>query len=208
MITSQQMKELELFALSKDISLAKMMENAGRGAYKETIKRFDLSGKRIVLFCGPGNNGGDGLVAARYFHENNHPVIIFLFGDKDNLSEESLDNYNRIKKEVNIICIHSKEEMGKFKLQKHLEFVLVDALLGIGIKGIVREPLSSAIDMYNSIPGQKVSVDVPSGMNADTGEVAEKCCESDLIVTFHDLKVGLEKMQKKCVVVDVGIPKK
>jgi len=208
MITSQQMKEMEEWALSKDISISQMMENAGRGVFREITQRFDLTHKHIVVFCGTGNNGGDGLVAARYFHERGQPVLIFLFGHKDGLSEEALENYEKIKKVVNIISIQDQEELKRFKLQKHLEYVLIDALLGIGLKGTVREPLASAIDLYNSIPGKKISVDVPSGMNADTGEIVEKCCQADLIVTLHDLKIGLASMQEKCVVVDVGIPRK
>lgn len=206
MITSQQMKALEEFALSKDISLAELMENSGRAVYREIIKKYDLSEKRIVIFCGVGNNGGDGLVAARHFHENNHQVLVFLFGHKDNLSEEALENYELIRKQVNIISIKDQEELKKFKLQKHLQFLLIDGLLGLGLKGVVREPFSSAIDLYNSTPGNKISIDVPSGINADTGEVHEKRCDSDLIVTFHDLKPGLEQFQDKTIVVDIGIP--
>jgi len=207
MITSQQMKALEEFALSKDISLAELMENAGKAVYQETTKKYDLSGKRILVFCGVGNNGGDGLVAARYFHQNNYPVIVFLFGHRDNLSEEALNNYELIRKKVNIISIRDQEELKNFKLQKHLNFVLIDGLLGLGLKGTVREPISSAIDFYNSIPGNKISIDVPSGVNADTGEVHEKKCESDLIITLHDLKPGLGTYLDKTTIVDIGIPR-
>jgi NAD(P)H-hydrate epimerase len=201
------MKELEEFALSKDVSLAELMENSGRAVYREIVKKYDLTGKRIIFFCGVGNNGGDGLVAARYFHENNHQVIVFLFGHKDNLSEEALLNYEAIRKSVNIISIQDQEELKKFKLQKHLQFVLIDGLLGLGLKGVVREPISSAIDLYNSIPGHKISIDVPSGVNADTGDVHEKRCHSDFIVTFHDMKPGLERFQDHTTIVDIGIPR-
>ena len=81
-------------------------------------------------------------------------------------------------------------------------------MVGIGIKGEIREPFSFAIPFYNSLKGMKVSIDIPSGLNADTGEFSEKC-NADLIITFHDMKIALEKNQEfkeKTVVVDIGIP--
>jgi len=208
MITAQQMRELELYALSKDVSPAKLMENAGKQVFKTITDRYELAGKRIVLFCGTGSNGGDGLVTARYLCENGLSVVVLLFGHKDNLSEEALENYDLVRKKVNIIPILEKNDLSKFKFQPHLNFVFIDAMLGIGLKGAVREPVASGIDFFNSTSAIKIALDVPSGINADTGDALDKSCECDLIVTLHDLKCGLQKYQDKTVIVDIGIPRK
>ncbi len=208
MITSQQMRELEEYALSKDISLAELMENAGRGVFRAIREKYELTNQRVVVFCGTGNNGGDGLVVARYFHEKHFPVVVLLLGPKDSLSDESRDNYEKLKKQVNVLFILTKEELSKFHFQPHHQLLLIDAMLGIGVKGIVREPIASAIDLFNSVPGIKVAVDLPSGLNADTGEIMGKMSECDFIVTFHDIKTGLEKFQDKVKVVDIGIPRR
>ena len=207
MITSGQMRELEKRALAKDISLSELMERAGQGVFKAICERFDLAHKHIVFFCGVGNNGGDGLVAARYFCSH-YPVLVLLFGDKDKMSDEAWENYEKIKKQVNVLNITSAEELSKFHFQPHLQLVLVDALIGLGIKGPLHEPFPAAIDFYNSLSGIKVSVDMPSGMHPDTGEVLGKSCVFDWVVTFHDIKAGLEKFAEKTQMVDIGLPRK
>jgi NAD(P)H-hydrate epimerase len=208
MITIQQMRELEKYALSKNITVSELMENAGKQVYQTIMDRYDLTGKRIILFCGTGNNGGDGLVAARYFCEQGYSVVVLLFGHKDNLSEEALENYELVRKRVNIITITDKKDLSKFKVQSHLKLLFVDAMLGIGTKGAVYEPVLSGIDLFNSLSGIKVAVDVPSGLNADTGESLGKKCECDLIITLHDAKSGLQNLMDKTVVVDIGLPRR
>ncbi len=205
MITSRQMKELEEYAEEQGIHPRELMENAGRQVFLVVKEKYDLTNKRIVIFAGPGNNGGDGFVAARYFAQE-HPVLILFFGDKQKLSAESWENYEKVRRKANIIPIGNREDLGKFHVQEGMQLVLIDALLGIGVRGSLREPISAAIDYFNSLPGLKIAVDIPSGLNPDTGEVPEKRCDVDLIVTFHDLKVGLQNIQEKTVVVDIGIP--
>ena len=204
MITAEQMRQLEFKAVQEGVSLETLMENAGKGVFEAIKEKYNTENKQIVVFCGPGNNGGDGFVAARYFHEAGNFVTILFFGDKWGLSEEARLNYNLIKDKVNIISIVSKEDLQCFHFQKDLQFILIDALLGTGIKGELRELMGLAIDCFNSISGIKVAVDVPSGLNPDTG-AGEKFCQADLIVCLHDIKQGLEKLKRKCVVVGIGI---
>ena len=207
MITSAQMKALERLALARGILPIELMEQAGKGLVKEVKNRYHIDRMRIVVFCGPGNNGGDGFVAARYFAYDN-PVVVLFFGDIQKLSEESRSNYERIKDKVTIVPIGNKEDLSVFYFQEGHQLLLIDALLGTGIKGELREPIASAINYFNSLYGLKIAVDIPSGMNPDTGEVEQKACVADLIVTFHDMKTGLAAMQEKTVVVDIGIPEK
>jgi ADP-dependent NAD(P)H-hydrate dehydratase / NAD(P)H-hydrate epimerase len=213
MITVKEMKVLEEQAAQQGVSIEELMENAGKAVFETVKEKFELDGRQIVVFCGQGNNGGDGFVAARYFAEENNVLVLF-FGDKEKLSEEAEVNYNKIKDAV--IEIRDKNELEEFHFQEK-DYIFIDALLGTGISGDaqkskisgtpvrVREPFASAIDLFNSIKAEKIAVDVPSGLNADTGS-GEKVCVVDLIVCFHDLKKGLEKFKKKTVVVDIGIP--
>lgn len=206
MITAKQMKALEEAAEEQGIKLIDLMENAGKAVFEAVKEKYDLDGKRIVIFCGQGNNGGDGFVAARYFADE-FPVLILFFGEKSRLSEESLENYEKIRKTVNIIPVKTKEDFEQFHFQDGLKFIFVDALLGTGVKGELREPISFAIDYFNSLPGLKIAVDIPSGLDPDTGEVHDQMCKVNFIVCFHELKYGLEKFKKKTKVVDIGLPK-
>ena len=207
MISIDEMKELEFLALDQGISVLQLMENAGKQVCRTVKKKIDLSNKHIIIFAGQGNNGGDGLVAARHFVID-FPVIVLFFGSKEKMSEETRKNYAKINKKVTIIPIEKEADLQTFRFQKNAELVLIDALLGTGIKGKLREQMVLAIDYFNSLPGYKVAVDIPSGMNADTGAVEEKVCHADLIITYHDLKNGMESVKDKTVIADIGMPKK
>ena len=207
MITTKQMKVLERAAAKKGIFAGDLMENAGKQVYLAVKEKYGLSNKHVVVFAGHGNNGGDGLVAAKYL-VSECPVIVLFFGEKDKLSEEALDKYENIKHKINIVKIASKEDLDKFHLQKEAHFIFVDALLGTGLKGEINEIISLGINYFNSLHGDKIAIDVPSGMDADTGEFFGNGCNVDFIVTLHDVKQGLEKFLDKVVVVDIGLPKK
>jgi len=203
MITVNQMRALERQALHQGILPLHLMENAGQKVYEVVKEKFDFLNKKIVIFAGIGNNGGDSFVAARYFVEE-CPVLIFLFGDVSKLSEEAQESYQRIKEKVNIIPILTKDDLQQLHFQPHHNHILIDALLGLGIKGEVKDPLAFAIDYFNALPGIKVAIDVPSGMNPDSGE-GKKMCEVDLIITLHDLKPGLQKLKERTVIIDIGL---
>ncbi len=204
MITSTELRELEDQAIEKGITAGELMEKAGKQVFFATQTRFELEGKHIIVFCGTGNNGGDGFVAAKYF-ATKCPVVVLIFGDKEKFSAETQRNYDAIKKKVTIVQIKERKELDLFHVQSNHGLLLVDALLGIGGTGPLRDPISFAIDYFNYLSGVKVAVDVPSGLNPDTGEVEQKMCNADLIVTFHDLKPGLEQFAEKTVVADIGL---
>ncbi len=211
MITSQQLKELEEYAESLGIEARELMENTGKAVYEAVKKKFGLDNiprpdrKRVVVFCGQGNNGGDGLVAARHFAAS-FPTVILFFGEKEKLSSESYDAYFKVKDKVTVVPVLEQKDLAIFHFQEHHQHLLIDALLGTGMKGALRNPVSFAIDYFNSLPGDKVALDVPSGIDPDTGEAREKVCNVDLIVTFHDMKPGLQQFAEKVVVVDIGLP--
>ena len=177
MITIKEMKVLEEQAIQQGLSISELMENAGKAVYETVSEKYDFDGKQIVIFCGQGNNGGDGFVAARYFAEETNVLVLF-FGDKEKLSEEAEVNYNKIKDVV--IEIRDKKELEEFRFQDK-DYIFIDALLGTGVSGTIREPFASAINLFNSVNAVKVAVDVPSGLDADTGDVLDKACVVNLI---------------------------
>ena len=205
MLTVKEMKALEKFAHQQGVIYAQLMQNAGLQVFEFIKRKYDLDGKHAVVFCGQGNNGGDGFVVARMLQEH-CPTVVLFFGEEEKLSEEAKENFDKLVG-VTVIEIHDLKDLELFQVQEQHDLILVDALLGTGFSGEVREPVLSGVKLYNSLHGVKVSVDVPSGLNADTGE-AKTCCAFDWIVTFHDLKTGMDGLQDRCEVVDIGIPEK
>ncbi len=108
-------------------------------------------------------------------------------------------NYERIKNKI--IYDYKKINFNSYDF-------IIDAILGTGIEGKLREPISTVISLTNNSQAFKVAVDIPSGLNPDTGKACGKAVNADLIVTFHDMKKGLKKHKDKTVVVDIGIPNK
>ncbi|MBO8180741.1 MAG: NAD(P)H-hydrate dehydratase [Archaeoglobus sp.] len=180
----------EYFGLSRML----LMENAGRGVAEEIMKRF-YKGK-VQIFAGSGNNGGDGFVAAR--HLKDFEVEIFLLGKpKTELAIKNLE-----------ICRKAEIPVKEGLPEEVDSDVVIDAMLGTGVKGKLREPYGTAVKMINESDAFKVAVDVPSGLNPDTGDY-EKAVKADLTVTFHKAKPGLDKAKDVCgevVVKDIGIP--
>jgi ADP-dependent NAD(P)H-hydrate dehydratase / NAD(P)H-hydrate epimerase len=204
MITLKEMRKLEDLAEARGVSSLDLMENAGREFVEAVKKKFDLDGTRVVVFAGTGNNGGDGFVAARHFAKEN-PVLVLLFGDPKKLKEEAMKNFIKLENPINIIMVNSKEDLKQFHFQNDVNLLLIDALLGLGVQGEVREPVSLGVDLFNNTAGIKVAVDIPTGIKPETGEEAAKHCNVDFIVTFHDIKKGLEKWVDKTVIVDIGL---
>ena len=197
MISSEDMRALEA---SSGISRAALMENAGREVYQVIKQKFDLKDKKILVVGYHGNNGGDGFVAARYLCEDAEVDLLFI-GDESKLKKEALSNFKKVEHNERI----------QFLLDEEVDFddydIIIDAILGIGVKGPLIKEISAVVDDINNSKAYKISVDIPTGLGPDTGILADKCINADLIVTFHDIKIGLEKMQDKTVVVDIGLLK-
>ena len=115
------------------------------------------------------------------------------------MKKETLANYKKIERNDKI----------QFLIDDEVDFnaydIIVDAILGIGIKGRLNREISAIVDDINSSKASKVSVDIPTGIDPDTGEIVDKCVSADLIVTFHDMKKGLEQFKDKVVVADIGL---
>lgn len=197
MISSQDMRILEA---KSNIPRLSLMENAGKAVYQAIRQRFELKDKKILVVCYHGNNGGDGFVAARYLCDEAEVDILFI-GDESKLKKEAMANFKKI----------GHNEKIQFLVDEEVDFdaydIIVDAILGIGIQGRLNKEISAIIDDINNSKAYKVAVDIPTGLDPDTGIVIDKCVNADLVITFHDMKKGLEKFNDKVVVADIGLPK-
>jgi len=185
-----------------------MMENAGAGATKRLVEKFgDVKSKNVLVFAGLGNNGGDGLVIARHLAGYGSSVTVFLLGEPDNIrSEECSWNWNLLEKmkSVKLLTGGNLEDLNNLKFG-----VIVDGILGTGISGEIREPQASAITYINKSNAFKLAVDVPSGVDPDTGNKNSPHVTADMTVTFHRMKVGMPKRTDVCgeiYVEKIGIP--
>ena len=167
-----------------------MMENAGAAAVRRLIEKAgSVDSKNIVIFVGLGNNGGDGLVMARHLAGYGAKVTVMLLGTPDKIkTEESIWNWSILKKMPSVKLMSNSSIDFDFKPD-----ILVDAILGTGITGEIREPYASAINYINEIECYKFAVDVPSGLDPQTGDTANIFTKCDMTVTFHKMKQGIPK---------------
>jgi len=208
-ITVEQMMQIEENGHQMGFSRKFMMENAGAASVKRLVEKFgDVTSKNILVFAGLGNNGGDGLVIARHLAGYKSNVIVFLLGEPDNIrSEECSWNWNLLEKMESIKLLTG----GNFEILNNLDKfdIIVDGILGTGISGEIREPQASAITFINKSNAFKLAVDVPSGVDPDTGNKNFPHVISDMTVTFHRMKVGMPKANDVCgeiFVEKIGIP--
>ena len=185
-----------------------MMENAGAAATKRLVEKLgDVKSKNVLVFAGLGNNGGDGLVIARHLAGYGSCVTVFLLGESNNIrSEECSWNWNLLKKmkSVKLLTDVNLEQLN------NLEFdIIIDGILGTGISGEIREPQASAITFINKSNAFKLAVDVPSGIDPDTGNKNSPHVIAGMTITFHRMKVGMPKRTDVCgeiFVEKIGIP--
>lgn len=180
------------------VSTSTLMENAGKALATFIEKKCENKKTNILFFCGPGNNGGDGFVAARYL-AHTYPVSIFLTSTEIK-TIDAKKNFELLQKQ-NITCYSNLEDIDSL-IQNH--GMLVDAMLGIGIVGELREPYTTIVQTINSTKNKtKISVDIP------TGFATKLSVQPDYTVTFHDTKTGMNKHNCGDIkIADIGIPQK
>jgi hydroxyethylthiazole kinase-like uncharacterized protein yjeF len=201
LLTAAQMRAIEQAAIaSGQVTGLELMERAGRGVVEAVFEEWPelrATSHRAVVLCGPGNNGGDGFVVARLLREWGWEVEVFLYGDPDRMPPDARVNYERWLGMGEVGALNS--ETCEWTDEPAL---LVDALFGIGL---TRKLPADLIEVFTVLAGHKtppyrrrfrkcVAVDVPSGLNSDTGDYlhrkSEGWLESDLTVTFTMEKVG------------------
>lgn len=186
-----------------------LMENAGRAVFDILRARFQpLAGKRAAVFCGKGNNGGDGFVIARLLNEAGVGCDTFFLGNKSELPEDARANYLLLERLGYVIhAVHAEKPLPELS---HYDF-LIDALLGTGVRGALQGSLAELVQHLNHCRRPLLAVDLPTGMNADTGAVAGPCIRAQTTVTFGARKQGLlfspgREHVGELHVVDIGFP--
>ncbi len=191
-----------------------LMEGAGRET-AQAILRVLPKGKKgtIAFFCGKGNNGGDGFAAARYLFLEEIPVVVFFIGRRESLKDSAKVNFEILSRlRCPIEEADSAEAFKALSAQKGPFVLAVDALLGTGLQGEVRDPLRGVIDAVNQVACPVLSVDIPSGLCATTGHVLGCCVKASYTVTFGLPKTGFSRgegprMTGRVIVRNIGYPK-
>ena len=191
-VTTEQIRQLDQRTIAAGTPGEELMERAGRAVAKAAagcfLKKRDA--RSVLLFAGKGNNGGDAIVAARHLAGAGcHPTLI-LFCRRDELQGDPLLHFQRLVTGVHIFEMPSVEQMHEIATEAE-PAVVVDGLLGTGLKGKVREPYASAIRFINQLQLSVVAIDIPSGIDSDTGAVLGVCVRADVTVTMGLPKIGL-----------------
>ena len=208
-VTSEEMRQLDRMAIEeKRIPSIFLMEKAGLALATEIGKAFEAGKHPFICFvCSVGNNGGDGLVAARFLVNAGIKVKIFIVGDVLKLKGDVVANYRGLHQmacEIVETELIPGEEFEQFD-------IVVDALFGIGLDREIVDPYRSIIENMNAHSKFIISTDIPSGLDGTTGKVLGVCVKANCTVTFHLPKQGLCRNQGpehagKIVVADIGIP--
>ena len=197
-----------------------LMESAGKSLAEEVgkIAVYTFSKPvKVVIFTGSGGNGGDGFVAARYLLNRGYDVDIYMLKDNIRSHEakvnlEILENMKPRLSRLKIYNLKTLEDIDGTEVAKSVdnEYVIVDGLLGTGIKGKLQTNVKRAIEIINQSNGVKISVDVPSGMDPLTGEVNDIAVVPDYTISFHKIKDGVRDAEEELVgglvTADIGIP--
>ncbi len=212
-VSPERMREIEARAEQMGVSRLLLMECAGKGVSDFLKRRFgNLRGMRVAAVCGLGNNGGDGFVAARHLAGYGAKVRVFLLGRSDEIrTPEARRNWEVLERMPESVELVQLPDTGFWeKLEESLGWdILVDAILGTGIKGELREPFSTVIRKINSSRAFRLAVDVPSGLDPASGEVCGLAVAADATVTMHRAKPGLlarPDLVGELEVVNIGIP--
>ncbi len=190
MLPYTEFRILDINAESLGVPTSLLMENAGRAVAKTVSDRLGAH-KHILVICGTGNNGGDGFVAARYLRKENKVSVLLARPVAEIKTAISREAFLAVK---DLVVGEAGKDLSDFD-------VIVDALLGTGVKGHLSETYSGLIERINRSARPVVAVDVPSGFGAD------KAVRPTVTVTFHDAKEGMtEDNSGEIVIADIGIP--
>jgi len=176
-----------------------LMVNAGVNCAKKIIKL--VKKKPIIIVCGPGNNGGDGFIIGNYLHEKEYKVEVFCL-QKKYYKGDALKAFKKLKIKT--------QNISKFKARKNS--VIIDCIFGTGLNKPISGTLKSVILRMNKL-NKIISIDIPSGINGDTGKILGCAVKAHTTLALHAKKIGHtlnpgKKFSRKIIVVDIGISKK
>jgi NAD(P)H-hydrate epimerase len=214
-LTREQGRRVDKIAIERyGMSGLVLMENAGRGVV-DALLDVDAAPGRVMILCGKGNNGGDGFVIARHLAIRGVRPIVVLLGDSGDLTGDALANWKILQHLGDIVHVvpplrggvRASERLG------HMAGAtwIIDAMLGTGATGEPREPIAGAIRWMNAQPARRLAVDIPSGLDCDTGTAASATVRADVTCTFVAMKQGFLAPEAKPYlgalrVVHIGVP--
>lgn len=214
LVTAAEMREMDRLTMeSFGLPGRVLMENAGRGAARVLMDACpDIREKSVAVVAGRGNNGGDGFVVARYLAGAGVKTAVYLLSEKDRLTGDALANFQLLSSlDIPVMEITDETALERAKAGMEPCDVFVDAILGTGITSDVRGIFRSMIDYINGLKRFVVSVDIPSGLHAESGFPCGTCIRADHTATFAFPKIGLVLLPGivytgRLHVVDIGIP--
>jgi len=212
-LTAEQMNRIDRECIQRGTPASTLMENAGKAVAEETRQNLStMENQHILCLIGPGNNGGDGLVAARYLHDWGGRVSLYLCSQRP-----SNDSNLELIQERGITCVEAAQDKNLEKLGNLLSSAtsVIDALLGTGrirpLEGIFKQVLEKVGETRKNRNLRIIAVDLPSGLDADTGAVDPACLYADITITLAFPKLGLFSFPGaarvgKLKIADIGIP--
>jgi NAD(P)H-hydrate epimerase len=216
-VTREEMRELDRKAIEVyEIPGIILMENAGRNVAEEVYKMTDTQNKiKVAVLCGKGNNGGDGFVVARHLHNCGITVGVFLVAKISDIVKDADAGTNLkilLNMKIAIREILLNTEMNNILMELCSYDIIVDALFGTGLSGDVREPFKMLIDGVNNLNRPIVSVDIPSGLDCNNGNILGTAMKATKTVTFAAGKRGFylgngPLHTGEIIVTDICIPK-
>lgn len=209
-VTKEEMRQIEINSLNYDLTFGRLMENAGSAATTFIRQTLGVEGLNCLVFCGNGNNGGDGFVAARKLDEYGANVVIILTGGTS-FSEESLGMLEQAES-LGIPILSLSEDADKLEPLMEQCDIIIDAIYGTGFRGELKDNAKAAAKLINSAIAAVISFDIPSGIECDSGKISEDAVEADFTVVFDSLKPlhinpRAIKYCGKIEVVNIGVPK-
>ncbi|MDQ2085616.1 NAD(P)H-hydrate dehydratase [Herbivorax sp. ANBcel31] len=214
-VTPRQMGEIDRFTINEiGIPAMVLMENAALCVLREIEKDIDnIKGKRVCLFAGKGNNGGDAFAIARHLYNRGAKVLVYVLAKKSDIKGDAKTNLDILDK-IGVKTIEILDKRGLDDAKKYISHtnLIVDGVFGTGIKGDIPYLIAEVINFINEKVVPVISIDIPSGINGETGQISGTCIKSYKTVTFGYAKVGLfihpaVEYVGKIVVADIGIPK-
>ena len=214
-LTCSQIRELDILAIEHvGVPSLALMENAGR-AVAEVVYGWlvDPPHSRVAILCGPGHNGGDGFVVARHLHNAGVIVSCILAAERGKHRQDAAVQLGVLER-IEVPLFDATCDLDKAAAEQLSGADLIlDALLGTGSKGAPRPPLARLIELANrNKHARRVAVDIPTGLDADAGSVAQPCFSAHATVTLVAPKVGFStdaarKVLGRVLVVDIGAPR-
>lgn len=203
-LTGTHIKEADRFTIENEpIPSLDLMERASHSIACWITENIDIS-VSLLFFVGKGNNGGDGLAVARILSEAGYICSVCLIYEDSELSDESIANLKRLPENI--------QPHRNFDFEIEADTIIIDALLGTGVKGQLKDPLNTIINRINDLPNRIISIDLPSGMKSEFGNISQTIIKADITLTleFPKLAMLLPEAGEYCgeiIVLSIGLDK-